>query len=611
MQVSPSLSSIDDAQLRRADKLYASVLIIVGLYIGVMVLLGQLGNRLIAPFLIMGVGVVTVLLQKRQRLHAAMAVFVWGIWSAVSIQGVMRNGLANAALFAYPALMLLGGWVLGIRQGFLIGIASIVATFFLALAEQEGWIVGRRFDSTPMLYWLPMAIVIGASMAAMLFILKVHWEGIKRTALLNAQLQSTVATLSEREMELRRSEQQFQKISECSPLPTSIWSVEHGRCAMVNQAWVREFGWTQEEALGKTSVELGFWDQPTARQNWLYQLRQEGRVTNYPMTVKTISGDKKEMLLSSEIIDFDGETSILSIAYDLTERLKIEYEVRHLNETLETRVAERTAELSQTLATLKRAQDELVQSEKLASLGQLVAGVAHELNTPIGNALMTTTAMSDSAQNFQAEVAKGNIKRSSLDAFIQQSLEGALLAERSLHRASELVRSFKQVAVDQASERRRRFDLKETVSEIIYTLRPNFKGTAWRFEVDIPADIELDSYPGPLGQIVINLVMNAVLHAFEGRAEGRVILHAEREGTTDVVIVCSDDGNGIPSDHLPRIFDPFFTTRLGQGGSGLGLSIVHGLVTQVLGGQLRVESTVGNGTRFTLKIPLLAPELAG
>jgi signal transduction histidine kinase len=311
------------------------------------------------------------------------------------------------------------------------------------------------------------------------------------------------------------------------------------------------------------------------------------------------------LILNTQLQEANAALSVRELALQQSE-----HQIKMLNEQLEIRVEKRTAELTNALETLHRAQDELVQSEKLASLGQLVAGVAHELNTPIGNALMTTTAMGAATQQFALELRDGSIKRSTLDRFVEQIEEGATLAERSLHRASDLVRSFKQVAVDQTSERLRAFDLAHTIAEVIDTLRPNLRGLPWILEVDVPKGIVMDSYPGPLGQITINLVMNALLHAFEGRTQGCIKITVVAKGDEDVTLVFADDGVGIAPEHLSRVFDPFFTTKLGQGGSGLGLSIVHRLVTQVLGGTLRVESQLGQGARFTLQLPLTSPDNA-
>jgi PAS domain S-box-containing protein len=598
----------DNAQLSGVDKLYWSVLGIVCLYIATLLGLGQAGSRMVAPVLVLFVGLGTVWLQHKGRFLVAMTLFVWGIWGAVTVQGVFRNGVGNAALFAYPALMILGGWVLGTRQGLLVGLASVAASFGLALSEQRGWIAGRTLDAPALMYWLPIGVVIVASMFAMRYVLRIHWDGVNRTQQLNGELEQAVSTLMAREKALQRSEQRFLKVSQSNPLPIAVSRLDNGLYLAVNPAWQREFGWSEAEVVGHTSLEFGFWASTQDRADWVRDVLRDGRCLNRSIVAFSRDGRKLNLLLSAEQIEYDDHVCVLSIFVDQTDRLKIESEIKALNEQLEQRVEQRTAELTETLGTLKRAQDELVQSEKLASLGQLVAGVAHELNTPIGNALITTSALGDATREFDLVLKKGNMKRSTLAHFVAQCLEGTSLAERSLHRASDLLRSFKQVAVDRASERRREFDLREMVSEVVDTIRPNIKGLSCKMSVEIPTGIMLQSYPGPLGQVVINLAMNAVVHAFDGRVNGSVVLHVESAEDAFVTLVCTDDGNGIASEHLARIFEPFFTTKLGQGGSGLGLAIVHRLVTQVLCGQITVDSRIGVGTAFRLRLPYVVKD---
>jgi PAS domain S-box-containing protein len=506
-------------------------------------------------------------------------------------------------------MMLLGGWVLGARQGMALGLASIGASFLIAMAEHYGLITGRRIDAHVFWYWFPMALVMATTMVAMHFILKAHWENVNAMRALNQELEQAVATLTAREQALQRSERRFHVISESNPLPIAVSRISDGRYLAVNPAWQRAFGWTQEEALARTSLELGFWEVPQQRAEWVDDLLRDGRTLD--RSIHAVARDRRtvQLIVSAESIEYDGHASVLAIMMDQTVRLRTEMEIKALNEKLESRVAERTAELRIALTNLNEAQEELVRAEKLASLGQLVAGVAHELNTPIGNALVTTTALGDAARAFDAVLRSGNIKRSTVEHYVQQSLEGTALAERSLHRASDLVRSFKQVAVDQTSERRRDFDLAEAVNEVIDTLRPNLKGSPWKIRVDIGPGMRMESFPGPLGQVVINLVMNAVLHAFEKRRQGQVTLSARSVDDYAIDLVCTDDGTGIASENLNRIFDPFFTTKLGHGGSGLGLAIVHRLVTQVLGGQISVESSAQEGTAFTVRLPRVSPKL--
>jgi len=267
-------------------------------------------------------------------------------------------------------------------------------------------------------------------------------------------------------------------------------------------------------------------------------------------------------------------------------------------------------ELAATLTTLNMAQEELVRSEKLAALGSLVAGIAHELNTPIGNSLMVASTLVDQTRVMTEGFADGSgMKRSTLDAYLKDSAKAGDILVRNLFRAANLVTSFKQVAVDQTSSQRRIFSLAEVVSEILLTLSPTLRKTAFEVVQDIPADLTLDSYPGPLGQVITNLINNALLHGFEGRHTGKVSLSALRNREGLIELSVKDDGIGIPQGNLNRIFDPFFTTKLGAGGSGLGLNITHNIVTGVLGGKVRVQSDVGSGTTFVLTLPTVAPQL--
>jgi signal transduction histidine kinase len=212
----------------------------------------------------------------------------------------------------------------------------------------------------------------------------------------------------------------------------------------------------------------------------------------------------------------------------------------------------------------------------------------------------TTALTSDYRDN------KG-IKRSTLENYLSDVGHASDILVRNLHRAADLVNSFKQVAIDQTSSQRRSFSLAEVVGEILLTLWPMIRKSPFNIEQSIPGDITFDSYPGPLGQVLTNLINNALLHGFEGRSQGTVVITARENDDGLIELTVSDDGVGIPASHLNRIFDPFFTTKLGAGGSGLGLNITHNVVTGILGGRVRVQSAVGVGTTFTLILPKVAP----
>jgi signal transduction histidine kinase len=200
------------------------------------------------------------------------------------------------------------------------------------------------------------------------------------------------------------------------------------------------------------------------------------------------------------------------------------------------------------------------------------------------------------------------IRRSEMEAFMASLGDGLAIASRNLERAAQLVQSFKQVAVDQSSSQRRSFDLAEVVAEVLLTLRPSLKAKPYAIECEVPAGIAMDSYPGVVGRILVNLVNNAVAHGLEGRPSGTVRIRA---GAADGVVSLSvaDDGRGIPEADRRRIFEPFFTTRGGSGGTGLGLNMAHNAARDALGGSLGFETEVGGGTVFTLRAPLVAPKL--
>jgi signal transduction histidine kinase len=252
-------------------------------------------------------------------------------------------------------------------------------------------------------------------------------------------------------------------------------------------------------------------------------------------------------------------------------------------------------------------QRDLIEREKLAALGSLVAGVAHELNTPIGNSLMVASTLRDGSEEFLALVSQGHLRKSQLEQFCRSTQDASGLLMRNLEKAAELVSGFKQLAVDQTSERRRTFLLRQTCEEVALTLAHLLVRAGHSLALDVAEDLALDSYPGPLAQVLSNLVINAGLHGFAGRQGGRMRLSAKARDAQQVMLCFEDDGLGIAAEHLDKIFEPFFTTRLGQGGSGLGLHVSYNIVRNLLGGSITVSSVLGQGTRFEILLPMAAP----
>ena len=286
----------------------------------------------------------------------------------------------------------------------------------------------------------------------------------------------------------------------------------------------------------------------------------------------------------------------------------------NLEETVTQRTAELTAsnaELSEALETLQTAQRELVESEKLASLGRLVAGVAHELNTPLGNALTVVSTLDDRYKQLEAMLAGGvQMRRSTLEELARDTRRAQDILQRNVQKAADLVRDFKQVAIDQTADLRRDFDLRKVVEDVLVMVEPSFKYTPFVIETNLCHGLLMNSYPGALGQVLTNLLMNALLHGFDGAERGRVTVRCTRVNETEAELSVEDDGRGMDEAVRRRIFDPFFTTKLGTGGSGLGMHIVHSIVTNVLGGQIEVRSTPGQGTQMLMRLPLVAPQRA-
>jgi len=255
---------------------------------------------------------------------------------------------------------------------------------------------------------------------------------------------------------------------------------------------------------------------------------------------------------------------------------------------------------------LKNAQTELVQTEKLASLGALVAGISHEINTPVGVAVTAASHLETEIATLQQRFEQGALKRQELDGFLAAARESAPLISSNLARAADLIQSFKQVAADQTSDVRRRFALDIYLREVATSLKPSLNGAGCQLIIDCPPHLYLDSVPGALAQVITNFVLNAITHAYPPGKGGTLNLGAYPDGNA-VTIIFADDGRGIPSAVLPHIFDPFFTTKRSGGGTGLGLNIVFNIVTKTLGGTIRADNAPGRGARFTLRIPMSAP----
>ena len=277
---------------------------------------------------------------------------------------------------------------------------------------------------------------------------------------------------------------------------------------------------------------------------------------------------------------------------DISERKRNEREVRRAKDAAEA-----------ALQNLRETQSSLIEAEKLAALGRLVAGVAHEINNPLGTSLTVASSLERKSELFASEVAQGILKRSSLNEFVEAIRNGSAQLLESLNRAAKLVQSFKQVASDRNNSELRSFDLGDLTEQIATGLRPALPKHGVTLNVECQRGLSMSSYPGSYGQVLTNLFLNSIAHAFPDGRQGKIAIKVSASGADEVEIIFTDDGCGMSADVRRQAFDPFFTTRRHQGCTGLGLHIVHSVVTDRLGGRLDLDSEPGRGTRIELRLP--------
>ena len=354
---------------------------------------------------------------------------------------------------------------------------------------------------------------------------------------------------------------------------------------------------------------------PPLEHNPLYKAFFHQTSSNDKMILRRIDGQEKFVLINSgPIYDARGRFMAAIVAFlDVTELRDTQNQLEALNHTLEEMVAARTQELSQsnealkvTIDNLRMTQDQLIESEKMASLGGLVAGVAHEINTPVGVGVTAASFLKEKTEALSRLFETQAMRKSDLEAYLDQARQSSAILLSNLERASNLIKSFKMISVDQSTDLMRPFKLRDYLDELFVSLHPPDKKVKVAVEVEGDPDMEIRSYPGTFSQVVTNLFMNSCYHGFSGRTEGKVGMKFWTDGGR-LLIRYRDDGLGMDEATLRRIYEPFFTTRRDLGGTGLGMNIVFNLVTQKLGGTIKTASTPGVGTEFLLDLPLELP----
>ena len=373
------------------------------------------------------------------------------------------------------------------------------------------------------------------------------------------------------------------------------------------------FGYKKEDILGKKVTQLKDSELTRAYDLDDKKILRKGKSDTFNTQIYNYSKELRDVILyKNTFTNINNKTDgIVGTVIDITDLNKATYELNQINKTLEDKIKERTEdleksndELEQTISNLIQTQKMLVEVEKMASLGGLVAGVAHELNTPVGNALTGITHFLQITNTLEDDYKNERMSQNDFEDYLSTTTDLAQQVNTNLKKTALLVKNFKQVAVDQTTEQQREFNLKLYLDEIIYSLNYLIKQTNLTVVINCDDTIELNSYPGVYTQIVTNLVTNSIRHAFEKKERGTITIDVLLNQNNHLVFVYKDNGKGISKENLPKIFEPFFTTNREEGGTGLGLNIVYNLVTSTLNGTIECESIENEGVSFILVLPL-------
>ncbi len=443
-------------------------------------------------------------------------------------------------------------------------------------------VAGQRADQTDERFWItywhplrsPSGEIVGVNVAA---------EEITERKRAEAALQA--------------SERQFHTLADS--IPQLVWMADaEGKIFWFNNHWHEYTG----TPVGNASAHdwqaiLAPASLHDARHRWARALEAG---TAFEMELPLCGKDGQHRPFLTRAVPLHDSTAAvygwIGTHIDISERKRSEQEIRSARDTAET-----------ALRNLQETQTSLIESEKLAALGRMVAGVAHEINNPVGTSLTVASSLERKTVVFAAEVAQGNLKRSSLNEFLEISREASSQLVVNLNRAAELIQSFKQVATDRNYSNQRIFDLGDLTEQVLMSLRPALGKQRLTLNVECQPGLTMNSYPGPYGQVLTNLFLNSVAHAFPDDKGGTIEIKVRASGKDDVKVLFSDDGCGMSLDVRRKAFDPFFTTRRDQGGTGLGLHIVYSIVTNCLGGRLNLDSELGEGTKIQLTLPRVAP----
>lgn len=400
------------------------------------------------------------------------------------------------------------------------------------------------------------------------------------------------------EDEVAEGRRRLQEVIDTVPAVINVKDMQM-RYVLMNRYMASIFNIEPEDAIGHTTTDImSRYGAQKTDENDRRVLDAGKELGFYEEEYIDSSGTMRQWLVNKLPLRGSGGEikQIVTVALDIGERKRNEQEMRKAKDAAEA-----------ALQHLQETQNSLIEAEKLAALGRLVAGVAHEVNNPVGISLTVASSLERKVTVFAEEVARGELRRSSLNEFVETSRSAASQLVGNLNRAAELIQSFKQVAADRSYSDQRTFNLADLTDQVVMSLRPGIRKQNLTLNVECEPGLIMNSYPGPYGQVLTNLFLNSVAHAFPGGAAGEVNIKVRASGSDHVEVLYSDDGCGMTPEIRRRAFDPFFTTRRDEGGTGLGLHIVYNIVTNRLGGQIHLESDPGKGTRVQMILPRNAP----
>ena len=511
-----------------------------------------------------------------------------------SVDGIYVTTPAGALLNANPALARMMGYET--PQELIRGVSDISNTIYVdpaardryrALMERDGMV--REFEYQVRqrgggILWISDSATVVRDEAGEV----VRYEGTIRDITDQKRAEDAIA----------EGQRLLQQVIDTVPAVINVKNKEL-RYVLMNRYMAGIFGVEPADAIGRTTSDLmSRYGARKTDENDKRVLATSKGLGFYEEEYMDSAGQVRQWLVNKlPLLDGEGDIErIVTVALDIGERKRGELEMRKAKDAAEA-----------ALRNLRETQNSLIEAEKLAALGRLVAGVAHEVNNPVGISLTVASSLERKTALFTAEVERGDLRRSRLTEFLETSRDASGQLVANLNRAAELIQSFKQVAADRNYSDQRTFDLGDLTEQVVMSLRPGLRKHHLALNVDCQPNLSMNSYPGPYGQVLTNLFLNAVAHAFPDGRPGAVDIQVRESGKDNVEIIFSDNGCGMSLDVRRRAFDPFFTTRRDQGGTGLGLHIVYSIVTNRLGGRLELDSEPGKGTRIQIILPKVAP----